>query len=150
MLLLGEERAYLYLTSKLIFPFKISLVYLHILSHIWFFATPWTVAHQAPLSMEFSRQEYWIEVGCRAPLQGIFPTQGSDLHLLRLLHWQVGCLPLVPPRKPKAQFERLKKNRVSFQSSVKKGNAKEVSYYHTVMFISNATKVMLKILQASL
>ena len=23
------------------------------------FATPWTVAHQAPLSMEFSRQEYW-------------------------------------------------------------------------------------------
>lgn len=30
MLLLGEERAYLYLTSKLIFPFKISLVYLYI------------------------------------------------------------------------------------------------------------------------
>ena len=26
------------------------------------FATPWTVAHQAPLSMEFSRQEYWS--GC--------------------------------------------------------------------------------------
>ena len=29
------------------------------LSHIWLFATPWTVAHQAPLSMGFSRQEYW-------------------------------------------------------------------------------------------
>ena len=29
------------------------------LSCIWFFATPWIVAHQAPLSMEFSRQEYW-------------------------------------------------------------------------------------------
>ena len=28
-------------------------------SHVWVFATPWTVAHQAPLSMEFSRQEYW-------------------------------------------------------------------------------------------
>ena len=28
-------------------------------SHIQLFATPWTVAHQAPLSMEFSRQEYW-------------------------------------------------------------------------------------------
>ena len=26
-------------------------------SHL--FVTPWTVAHQAPLSMEFSRQEYW-------------------------------------------------------------------------------------------
>ena len=32
------------------------------LSHIWLFVTPWTVAHQAPLSMEFSRQEYWSEL----------------------------------------------------------------------------------------
>ena len=30
------------------------------LSPVWLFVTPWTViAHQAPLSMEFSRQEYW-------------------------------------------------------------------------------------------
>ena len=29
------------------------------LSHVHLFATPWTVAHQAPLSMRFSRQEYW-------------------------------------------------------------------------------------------
>ena len=29
------------------------------LSSVQLFATPWTVAHQAPLSMEFSRQEYW-------------------------------------------------------------------------------------------
>ena len=29
------------------------------LSHAQLFATPWTVAHQAPLSIEFSRQEYW-------------------------------------------------------------------------------------------
>ena len=29
------------------------------LSHVQLFATPWTVAHQAPLSMEFSRQEHW-------------------------------------------------------------------------------------------
>ena len=29
------------------------------LSHVRLFATPWTVAHQVPLSMEFSRQEYW-------------------------------------------------------------------------------------------
>ena len=28
-------------------------------SHVWFFVTPWTVAFQDPLSMEFSRQEYW-------------------------------------------------------------------------------------------
>ena len=30
-----------------------------ILSCVWLFVTPWTVAHQAPLSIEFSRQEYW-------------------------------------------------------------------------------------------
>ena len=29
------------------------------LSHAQLFASPWTVAHQVPLSMEFSRQEYW-------------------------------------------------------------------------------------------
>ena len=38
-------------------------------------------------------------VGCHALLQGIFLTQGSKLHLLCLLHWQVGSLPLVPPEK---------------------------------------------------
>ena len=39
-------------------------------------------------------------VGCHALLQGFFPTQGSNLHLLSLLHWQVGSLPLGPPEKP--------------------------------------------------
>ena len=29
------------------------------LSHVWLFATPWTAAYQAPLSMGFSRQQYW-------------------------------------------------------------------------------------------
>ena len=39
-------------------------------------------------------------VGCHALLQGIFLTQGLNPHLLCLLHWQVGSLPLVPPGKP--------------------------------------------------
>ena len=34
-------------------------------------------------------------VGCPFLLQGILPTQGSNLPLLRLVHWQVGSLPLV-------------------------------------------------------
>ena len=38
--------------------------------------TPWTVACQAPLSMEFSRQEYWSRLSFL--LQGIFLTQGSN------------------------------------------------------------------------
>ena len=32
-----------------------------LLRHFWFFATPWTVAHQAPMSMRFPMQEYWSE-----------------------------------------------------------------------------------------
>ena len=35
-------------------------------------------------------------VGSHFLLQGIFPTQGSNLWLLRLLHWQEGSLPSVP------------------------------------------------------
>ena len=41
-----------------------------------------------------------IGMGCHALLQGIFPTQGSNLCLLCLLHWQLGSLPLGPPCKP--------------------------------------------------
>ena len=62
------------------------------------FAILWTVACQVPLSMGFSRQEYWSELPCPPP--GDLPNQGSNLHLLCLLQWQVDSLPLVPPRKP--------------------------------------------------
>ena len=48
-------------------------------SRVRLFATPWTVARQAPLSMGVSRQEHWSGVPCR--LQGIFLTQGSNLSL---------------------------------------------------------------------
>ena len=51
-----------------------------LLSSVQLFATPWTVAQQDPLSIEFSRQEHWV--GCYSFLQGIFPTQGSNLGLL--------------------------------------------------------------------
>ena len=37
------------------------------LSHVWLFATSWTAAHQAPLSMGFSRQEYWSGVPLPSP-----------------------------------------------------------------------------------
>ena len=44
------------------------------LSHVRFFATPWTVAHQAPLSMGFSRQEYWSGFPFASP--GDLPNPG--------------------------------------------------------------------------
>ena len=58
------------------------------LSHV----TPWTIVCQAPLSTELSRQE-WLRVGCHFLLQGTFPTQVSNPHLLHLPHWQVDSLP---------------------------------------------------------
>ena len=82
-------------------------------SHVWLFAIQWTVACQALLSMGFSRQEYWS--GLPILLWGIFPTQGWNPSLLRLLHWQAGSLPLshlgslseyliTPKKKPQARF----------------------------------------------
>ena len=41
------------------------------LSHVWLFATPWTAAYQAPLSMGFSRQEYWSGVPLPSPIISI-------------------------------------------------------------------------------
>ena len=51
------------------------------LSRVWFFWDPWTVACQAPLSMGFSRQEYWS--GLPFLLQETFLTQGPNPHILR-------------------------------------------------------------------
>ena len=39
------------------------------LSYILFFRTPWTVARQAPLSLKFSRQEYWSGLPLPSPAE---------------------------------------------------------------------------------
>ena len=61
-------------------------------------ATQWTVARQDPLFMEFSRQEN--RSGCHFLLQGIFPTQGSNLHLL----WQADSFTTEPLGKPPSTY----------------------------------------------
>ena len=48
---------------------------LHLLSRVQLFATPWTITCQAPLSMRFSRQEYWVAMPSS---RRISPTQGSN------------------------------------------------------------------------
>ena len=45
-------------------------------SHVWLFATPWTVTHQATLSMGFSRQGYWSGFPCPPP--GDLPNPGIE------------------------------------------------------------------------
>ena len=68
--------------------------------------TPWTITCLAPLSMGFSRQEYWS--GCHFLLQRIFLTQGSNSHLLHLLHWQADSLPLNHVGSPTMMTDMLK------------------------------------------
>ena len=62
-----------------------------LLSHVWLFATPWTVACQAPLSMEFPGKN--AGVGCQFLLQEIFLTQGLNpclLHCRQILYcWAI-------------------------------------------------------------
>ena len=65
----------------------------YVLSHVQLFATLWTVALQAPLSMGFPRQEYWSELPFPPPGDLSNP-RINNLGLLNLLHWQVDSLSL--------------------------------------------------------
>ena len=51
-------------------------VYAKLLSRVQLYATPWTVAFQAPLSMGLSRQEYWSGLPCPPP--GDLPNPGIE------------------------------------------------------------------------
>ena len=64
-------------------------------SHVRLFATLWTVAHQASLSMGFSRQEYWSGLPC--PPLGDLPNPGIEPRSPTLQ----AALPSEPPGKPK-------------------------------------------------
>ena len=73
-------------------------VYMYMLSHfshLWLFAAPWTVAHQTPLSIEFSKQEYWSGLLFPTPEDlpdpGIEPSSPAS---------QANSLLYEPPGKP--------------------------------------------------
>ena len=69
-----------------------------VFSHVRLFATPETVADQAPLAMKFSRQEYWSGLPCSTPEDlpdpGIKPKSPASPAL------QVYSLPAEPSGKP--------------------------------------------------
>ena len=67
-----------------------------VLSCVQLFVTPWTVAHQASLSMEFSRQEYWS--GLLFPSPGDLSDPGTEPRSPTL---QADTLSTEPPGKPK-------------------------------------------------
>ena len=67
-------------------------------SHVRLSVILWTVAHQAPLTMRFSRHGYWNGLPC--PPHGDLPVPGIKPVSLVSLALQAGSLPVVPPGKP--------------------------------------------------
>ena len=84
--------AYIYRLPRW-FSGEVKLVKL--LSHVQLFGTPWTIAHQAPPSMGFSRQEYWS--GLPFPSPGDLPDPGIEPKSPTL---QADTLTSAPPGKP--------------------------------------------------
>ena len=104
-----------------------------VLRHVQLFATTWTGARQAPLSIGFSRQEHWS--GYHTLLQGIFLTQGSKLHLLCLLHWQAGPLPLMPPGKWEVEKNNLLFHFIFWWAKESSWMITEI-YFHTFLRVT--------------
>ena len=79
-------------------------------------ATPWTVAHQAPLSMGFPRQEYWS--GLSFPSPGDLPNPGIKPTSPALAD---GFLTIEPPGKPTAPNKMVLKIKFCGQIGVRRG-----------------------------
>ena len=73
-----------------------------VLSRVQHIATLWTVAHQAALSMEFSRQEYWS--GLPFSSSGDLPNPGLILVSLASFALEGRFFTTLPPGKPKNQI----------------------------------------------
>ena len=74
---------------------RVPLCVCETLSHVQLLVTPWTVACQASVPMEFSRQEYWS--GLPFPLPGVLPDPRMETGSPTL---QADSLPSEPPGNP--------------------------------------------------
>ena len=94
-----------------IYTYRYTYICMHAqsLSYVWLFGTSWTVAHRAPLSMGFPRQEYWsglpfpfpgdlhdpriepTSFASSALAGGFFTTEppGKPIYVYLILHWKV-------------------------------------------------------------
>ena len=79
------------------------------------FANSWTVSHQAPLSLEFCRQEYWSALPFPSP--GVLPDPGIKPRFPVL---QTDSLPSEPPGKPQMDSKHIKIYLISLESKKQK------------------------------
>ena len=115
-----------FINALLTFPNKWSWKKLKLksFSPVWLFATPWTAAHQAPLSMAFSRQEYWSGL----PFPSIFLTQGLNpglTHCRQTLYHLSHKGSLNKPALRKLHVEILKEARLYFWMFTPKSDTKK-------------------------
>ena len=82
------------------------LPHARLLSRVGLFVTPWTVAHQASLSMEFSRQEYYS--GLPFPSPGDLPDPGKEPEFLEPPALAGVFITTAPPGKPKLSWVTVK------------------------------------------
>ena len=105
-------------------------------SHVRLFATPWTVAHWAPLSMGFSRQDYWSGLPCPSP--GDQPDPGIEPGSLAL---QWGSLPLHRMGRPVCSLfhvkNRLMTTRARASGCVLNGIGKRMNTFQHVCVFSS-------------
>ena len=113
-----------------------------LLSDAQLLATPWTTAYQAPLSMGFSRQEYWSGV----PL----PSPAIPAKLLQILKYDTVKMLHSMSVNSEISPVAIGLEKVSLHSNPKEGNAKQCLNYHTTALILHASNVMLKILHVRL
>ena len=108
-----RRRCFKFLSFLLIYPtqsseskmnlFRIPVLVCRIsrFSHVRLFVTPWTAAHQSPLSMGFSRQEYWS--GLPFPSPGDLPDPGIEPVSPAL---EADALTSEPPGKPRMAYNQ--------------------------------------------
>ena len=85
-----------------IYPMSLVCVCAQLLSRVWLLTTTWAVACQAPLSIEFFRQEYWSRL--LFPPSVNLSTQELNPHLLCLLPWQADAFTTAPPNQIEVHF----------------------------------------------
>ena len=89
------------------FTYKyVTIVSAHSLSYVWLFVALWTIARQAPLSMEFSKQEYWNRVPFPTP--GDLPHSRIKTSSLASPTLAGGLFTLTPPGKPHTSIKVIK------------------------------------------
>ena len=86
--------------SGLPFPSPMHACMLSRFSHVWLCATPWTAAHQAPLSTGFSRQEYWSGLPFPSPVLPL----GSGQCLLHFIERKETYRLLITHRVPSSMW----------------------------------------------